>query len=293
MERGYLTPEQQQQFMAQLAQQEQQGASQDAQQGGGPDESALTPEEQQQAMEEGAQMAAADAQAGDASQAEPQTDAGNGEQQEANPEQDTLSQLGFSSLEELANAYRDTLRSTSELKEMLTQLTALQQATDNAESLEDDPDAAIKRVIRTELKPMYEKARNDARNRLVQEKWKASSSRMTDLAEQMGDIKAYFDQHPELALSEDGLDRAYDAVRSAKYRSEADMMADPEFLKRAAANDKIREAVIEAYLQGLARNGDAAPQSITDGGNTPLTGRKTVSGMDQARSKLAAMLGMK
>ena len=96
------------------------------------------------------------------------------------------------------------------------------------------------------------------------------------------------------ALDEEGLQRAYDAVRSGKYRSERDMMADPEFVKRAAADEGIKKRVIEEYLQSVARNGDAAPQGITEGGSVPLTGKKTgAHSMAQAKQKLESMLGVK
>ena len=55
-----------------------------------------------------------------------------------------------------------------------------------------------------------------------------------------------------------------------------------------ASVDTMTEAKIQ---EATARNGEAMPQTITDGGSTPLTGKKNVSGMEQAKQKLLSMLG--
>ena len=293
----YLTPEQKAEFIRSL---ESQGGVPDGSNGGA--ETALSPEAQQQAMAEGAQMAAADAQSGAMPGADAQA-VGEipAQQTDANAQQgdvqaQVLSQLGFGSVEELANAYREAARSQSEMREMLTQITALQQAAGNEEQLDpNNPEDRVKLVVRGEIQPLLEKQKADARNKMVQEKWNASpAAKAADLSELMPEIQAYLSANPRLAVDEEGLQRAYDAVRSGKYRSERDMMADPEFVKRAAADEGVKKRVIEEYLQSVARNGDVAPQGITEGGSVPLTGKKTGShSMAQARQKLESMLGVK
>lgn len=276
----YLTPEQKAEFLKNLESQ-----------GGVPDGGALSPEEQQQAMQEGAQMAAADAQngqlpeAGGPEAAQTETQAG--------VDGAVLSQLGFTSLDELANAYRETLRTKSEMEGLLTELTAMQKAMENEDELGDDQESQIRKVLRSDFKPMYDRMKADARNRVVQEAWKKSAEGKSDLSELMGDIQAYLAEHSDLSMMEDGLDRAYHAVRSGKYRSEGALLSDPEFLKKVMDNPEVKKGVIEKYLQEVSRQGEAAPQTISDGGNTPLTAKKTASGMEQAKAKLAAMLGVK
>lgn len=263
--------------------------------GGGPIEAGvtpegeLTPEAQQQAYEQGAQMAQADAQV----QAEQGADA---PAQQGQPvASQAYAQLGFGSVDELAAAYQQLSQKHEMSMQQLGQLVALQKAVENEDELNPNaPDYAIKRAIREEMAPLYEKMRDDARNKLVQDAWGKSALEMPDLQEFMADIAAYLKEQPELAVREEGLRRAYDTVRSRKYKSEATMMNDPEFIARAAGNEKIKKAVLEAHLGEIARNGDSLPAGIDEGGGTPLTGKKkTPSSMDQAKAGLIAMLGGK
>ena len=283
MANKYLTPEQEAEFIRQLESQ-----------GGVPDEGALTPGEEQQAFQEGAQMAAADAQNGQM----PVVDAPaqpNDQPQTADAGAQLLSSLGFGSLEELVNAYKETLRSGSELREMLTQISALQQSLDNEEQLDpNNPQDQMRIIARNEMKPVLEKQKADARNRLIQEKWNSSeAAKAADLSEHMPDIQSILSANPSWALDGEGLQRAYDAARSKKYRSEKALMDDPEFLKRAASNEQVRKLVLEEHLQNIARTGDAIPQGITGGGSTPLTGKETITSMEEAKRKLQHVLGMK
>lgn len=282
MANKYLTPEQEAEFIKNLESQ-----------GGVPDGGALSPQEQQQAIQEGAQMAAADAQNGNLPEAEAPAEQPDAAAQQENAYAQMLTQLGFGSVDELANAYKETLRSQSEMRELLTQITALQQAMGNEEQLDpNNPDDRVKLIARNEMAPLLERQKADARNRLVQEKWNASdAAKAADLSELMPEIQAYLTSNPKYSIDEDGLQRAYDAVRSKKYKSEESLANDPDFLKRMAGNEQIKKMVIEEHLKEIARNGEAAPQPITDGGSTPLTTKKTVSGMEEAKRKLLSMLG--
>lgn len=280
---GYLTPEQEAEFIKQLESQ-----------GGALDGGALTPEEQQQAVQEGAQMAAEDAANGQMPGADAPAQPTE-QTPEVNADARLLQSLGFGSLGELANAYKETLKTGSEMREMLTQFAALHQAMENNDELDpNNPEDQMRRVVRSEFAPLYEKQKADIRNRLIQEKWgQSAAAKADDLSEHMDEIQAMLKSNPRLAMDEDGLQRAYDAVRSKKYRSEASLMADAEFLKKVAANPEVKRAVLEEHLQGVARTGDAIPQGITGGGNTPLTGRETITSMTDAKNKLAQMLGMR
>lgn len=281
MANKYLTPEQEAAFIKDLESQ-----------GGDPDGGALTPEAEQQAIQEGAQMAAADAQNGTmpGADAPAQTDS---TAQQASADAQALTQLGFGSMDELINAYREATRKESEMRNMLTEISAIQQSLNNEEQIDpNDPDAKTKQLINSAMKPLLDSKRAEARNRLIQEKWNASeAATAADLAELMPDIHEYLKANPRYSVDEDGLQRAYDAVRSKKYKTEDMLTSDPEFLKRMAGNEQIRKMVIEDHLQQIARNGEAVPQTITDGGSTPLTAKKNVSGMEQAKQKLLSMLG--
>ena len=117
---------------------------------------------------------------------------------------------------------------------------------------------------------------------------------MPDIADVMPEISEFIAEHSDLAVSDDGLRRAYDSVRSKKYRTEAQMLADDEFVKRMASNEKIKEAVLQNHLSEIARTGEGVPNSIGAGGDIPLTGQKAApNSMQQAKAGLAKLLGAK
>lgn len=131
------------------------------------------------------------------------------------------------------------------------------------------------------------------RNRRVQAAWSQAAMDMPDLDALLGEIAAYIEKRPELALTEDGLERAYQAVRSAKYRPEQAMLADPDTLSRLAQDDRLRETVIRDYILRLLREGENLPLGIQSGGGTPLTGRKQPPRrMSEAKERLSSLLGV-
>lgn len=257
MERGLINDEQRAQIEAMLQQE-------NAPEGG---EEAISQNQAQEALQEGAQMAQADLQAAAATN----DSSGNSGANSTGG----LQELGFGSVEELVQQYKALMAEAQTQKEMLTQLTALQQAAENAEDLDpNDPNSAIKKVVRDELEPLIKDMKAKARNRVVQDAWSKSAADKPDIQEIMPEIQQFIREHPELSVAEDGLSRAYDAVRSKKYRSEDSLLNDSEFIRKAAGNEKIKNAVIEAYLQEVAKSGENVPESIAEGGGVPLTGRK-------------------
>lgn len=218
--------------------------------------------------------------------------------QEVNPQPQTdpaLAELGVQSVAELVEMYKNTIGQSNQYKQMLSQLLAFQQALDTKQELEpNDPLNTVKKAVREEMAPIYEKLQTEAKNKLVQEAWGKDAVNMPDLTDMMPEVTAFIQEHPELAVADDGLRRAYDGVRSKNYRSEKQLFADKDFVSRAASNEKVKEAVIQEYLATAARNGDNVPASISGGGSTPLTGKKQApSSMQQAKDGLAKMLGMK
>ena len=213
----------------------------------------------------------------------------------ADPNAALLEELGVSSIEELVERYKERDGKATEYQGMLSQLIAYQQAMNNQDELDTtDPLNAVKKAVREEMAPLYEKAQADARNKIVQEAWGEAAKNMPDITDLMPEITEFIAENPDLAVSNDGLRRAYDSVRSKKYRTEDQMLADDAFIKRMASNEKIKEAVLKEHLSEIARNGENIPASIGSGGGTPLTGQKKApSSMDQAKNGLARMLGMK
>lgn len=241
----------------------------------------LTGEQARQAAWEGARMAQADMEQAGMEQA-------NGRQ--------TLREYGFESIQEMAAAYERTQATVMELKEMLNQLLAMEKAERTAAELDArHPEYAVRRQIELELRPMREQMNRATRNRMIQKEWQDSAAQMHDLQRLLPEIAEYIMRNPKYADEADGLLRAYDAVRSGKYRDEETMLLDPEFISRMAQDERVRSAVLEAHLQEIRRGG-GIPQSIgagTETGKTPLTGRKPITGMDQAKKRLEAMLGVK
>ena len=250
---------------------------------------------QQAAPEEALPQDAEPAPAEDIGGAVPVDSGAAPEEPAVDPVAKMLSDLGVSSIEELAERYKERESKATEYKDMLAQLLAYQQALDNEEELDSsDPLDSVKKAVREEIRPIYDKLQADARNKVVQEAWSKDAKGMPDIAEVMPEITEFIAEHPDLAVSDDGLRRAYDSVRSKKYRTEAQMLADDEFVKRMASNEKIKEAVLQNHLGELARSGEGVPNSIGAGGNVPLTGQKQApSSMDQAKKGLAKMLGIK
>ena len=277
MERKYLNDDQQRQLEAMLMNQE------------------AAPEGQ---PSPGAQPPVEDM-AGGAAPAEPAAPVDSGAAPASAPEDpmaSVLAELGVSSVEELVERYKERDAKATEFKDMLAQLLAYQQSLDNTEELDNtsDPMNSVKRAVREEMKPLYDKLQAETRNKLVQEAWSRDAELLPDIADVMPEITEFIAAHPDLAVENDGLRRAYEGVRSKKYTTEAQMLADDDFVKRMASNEKIKNAVLEAHLGELARNGEGVPASIGKGGETPLTGQKQApSSMQQAKSGLAKMLGLK
>ena len=202
---------------------------------------------------------------------------------------------GVANAEELAGLLDEATNQSNGYKEMLSQMLAFQQALDNQSEIQpDDPLNTVKKAVREEMAPVYEKMQRDAQNKLVQEAWGKDAKNMPDITDLMPEITEYIKNHPDLAIANDGLSRAYHSVRSGKYKPESEMLKDKDFIERMASNDKIKDAVIKEYLASAARNGEGVPASIAGGGNVPLTGAKQPpSSMDQAKKGLMQMLGRK
>lgn len=236
----------------------------------------MTEDQAQEAMAEGMRMAQADM------------------QQEAQNE--LLREYGFGSMEELLAGYECTQAAMRELREMLNQLLVLEKADRAAAELDPrHPEYAVRRQIDMELRPMREQMRKAARGRMIQQDWIDSAAGMYDLERLMPEIAEYIMRNPRYAGESDGLMRAYDAVRSGKYRGEEELLMDPAFIERMAGNEQVKQAVLKAHLEEIRRGG-GIPQSVGAGqeaGKTPLTGRKPITGMEMAKKRLEAMLGVK
>ncbi len=256
----YLNEEQKAQFMRELMQQ-QEGAQ-------------LSEEQAQRALGEGMEMAKADMQ--------------------ENEDAARLKEYGFGSVGEMLEQYERMQGTVAELKRMLSRLLSLEKAERTAAELDVmHPEYAVRRSISMELEPMREEARAAARNRMIQHQWQDSARGMHDIEKLLPQIAEYIMRNPKYASEEDGLRRAYDAVRSEKYRDEEELLGDPAFIERVLKNDQVREAVIRAHMEEIRRSG-GVPQSVgagARGGKTPLTERKPITAMEQAKKRLEAMLG--
>jgi hypothetical protein len=272
----YLTPDQENQFVSQLNAQ-------------------LSPEQEEQALNDGAAMAAADmANAGVTPPAEaPIAPVDAGAVGGLSPE--IMEEFGVKSVEELVEALRDISGKSNEYKAILSDLLAFTKAKENQQELDpSDPLNTVKAAIREEMAPVLDELNRKAKNKIVQDAWGEAAKEMPDLMDLQGDIAEYIKKYPELAVDENGLRRAYDGVRSQKYRSDKELFDDDEFVKKAAANEKIKSAVLSAHLNEIARNGEPVPPSIGEGGGTPLSGAKPApNNMEKAKRGLLSMLGGK
>ncbi len=117
----------------------------------------------------------------------------------------------------------------------------------------------------------------------------ARAGSLRDLEALLPEIAEYILAHPEYSIEEDGLERAYNAVRAAKYRSDEELLGDPESVKRLASDPRVKNAVLVAHLAETYRAGRDLPAFIS-GGGVPAAADVPADGMRQARAKLEALL---
>ena len=216
---------------------------------------ALTEQEKQEAFAQGVGMAQADA-AGAA---------------DANPEdKEALKRSGFDSVQALLDAYEESQKSLREAEDALGQLNALARALENGEQLAPES--------------------GEAHSRRVQDAWKRRAGLMRDLEGLLPEIAEYIMAHPAFSLEEDGLERAYDAVRAGKYQSEEELLSDPENVKRLSADPRVKSAVLTAHLAEVYKAGKDLPAFIAAGGGIPAESDKPQDGMAAAKAKLEALL---
>ena len=213
-------------------------------------EDALTDGEKQQAFAQGVNMAQADT--------------------AADPDAEALRRSGFDSVQALLEAYEQSQASLREAEDSVRQLTVLIKALENGEQLEPDTP--------------------EERGRRVQETWKRRAGVMRDLEKLLPEMAEYILAHPAFALEEDGLDRAYDAVRAGKYRSEEELLSDPDAVKRLSADPRVKSAVLTAHLAQVYHTGRDLPAFIAAGGGIPAPADKPEDGLAAARTKLEALL---
>ena len=108
----------------------------------------------------------------------------------------------------------------------------------------------------------------------------------------MDDIRRVIGESPELSDSEDGLSVAYTMARAGRYRPEKEMLEDDGFIARAAEHPKIRDKVIEKYLNEVARGGQDAPASVGGGGMATPAAKKKPRSMEEAKKGFLKMLGV-
>ena len=241
----YLTPDQRQRFIDQLAEEN--------------DVPQLDEDERKAALQQGADMARADLNESSApAEATP----------EADPIAERLAALGFENIEGMMDAYERLSRRYADLMEDVRRVESTTRARQNERSLENDP---------------------DGRSRVIQAVWAARAGELQDIAQFLPEMTAYIMGHPEYAMETDGLERAYDAVRSHRYRSEENLLDDPEAVKRLSADPRVREAVLSAHLAEIYKSAAGLPTFIDDGGSIPAA-EPDKGGMEKAKAKLVAML---
>jgi hypothetical protein len=245
----------------------------------------LTEEEAQQALYEGARMA----------QRELGVSQQPGGDMLALDEEDRafLKKYGFESMADVRRSFR-TLQDVVEMQRgLLSDLREIERADATAAALDArHPGYAAGRVFEMEMRPVRDKALKAARNRMIQQEWMLSAAGLRDLERLLPEIAEYIMAEPRLAEDSEGLVRAYEAVRSRKYRDTDELLADPEFIRKMAENEAIREAVLRAHMEEIQKGG-GVPQMIgagSEAGKTPVTGRKPITGMEMAKKRLEAML---
>lgn len=245
----------------------------------------LTEEEAQQALYEGARMAREELggmqlAAGDVLTLDEEDKA-------------FLKKYGFMSLADVRRCFKSLQDVVEMQRELLNDLREIERADATAAALDArHPGYAAGGVFEMEMRPVRDKAMKAARNRMIQQDWMLSAAGMRDLQRLLPEIAEYIMAEPRLSEDPDGLMRAYEAVRSRKYRDTDELLADPEFVRMMAENEQIREAVLRAHMEEIQKGG-GVPQMIgagSEGGKSPVTGRKPITGMEMAKKRLEYML---
>ncbi len=204
-----------------------------------------------------------------------------------------MDQYGFDSLEGVRIIFDQLQEMIRMQRGMLNELREIERADATAAALDArHPDYAAGRLFEMELKPVRDRAMTAARNRMIQQDWMMSAAGMRDLERLLPEIAEYIMEHPRYAEDSEGLIRAYEAVRSRKYRGTDELLADPEFVRMMAESEPVKEAVLRAHMEEI-RKGGKVPQVIgadSEAGKTPLTGRKPITGMEMAKKRLEYML---
>ena len=222
-------------------------------------EDALTEQEKQDAFQQGVDMAQAD-----------MANETGADSAESPADQEALRRCGFDYVVALLAAYEESEKSLREAEDAMSQLAALARAMENGDKLAPES--------------------GETRSRRVQDEWKRRAGLMKDLEALLPEMAEYIMAHPAFSLEEDGLERAYDAVRSGKYQSEAELLADPETVKRLSADPRVKSAVLTAHLSEVYKAGKDLPAFIAAGGGIPAEADKPQDGMAQAKAKLEALL---
>ena len=221
----------------------------------------LDEDERKAALQQGADMARADMQGADPTNETEMPTA-------TDALSERLATLGFENIEGMMDAYERLSRRYADLMEDVRRVESTARARQNERSLENDP---------------------DGRSRVIQAVWAARAGELQDIAQFLPEMTAYIMGHPEYAMETDGLERAYDAVRSHRYRSEENLLDDPEVVKRISADPRVREAVLSAHLAEIYKSAAGLPTFIDDGGSIPAA-EPDKGGMEKAKAKLVAML---
>lgn len=245
----------------------------------------LTEEQAQAAFQEGARMAQ-----------EEMGGAGRGEPEMlmlSDEDRAFMKKYGFDSLENIRAIFRSMQDVIGMQRELINELREIERADATAAALDArHPDYAAGRLFEMELRPVRDRAMTAARNRMIQQDWMMSAAGMRDLERLLPEIAEYIMEHPRYAEDSEGLTRAYEAVRSRKYRDTDELLTDPEFIRAMAESEPVKEAVLRAHMEEIRRGGKV-PQAVgagSEAGKTPLTGRKPITGMEMAKKRLEYML---
>ena len=204
-----------------------------------------------------------------------------------------MEKYGFMDMADVRRYFTAMQSVLAKQRELIHDLREIERADATAAALDArHPDYAADRLFELEFRPVRDKARTAARNRMIQQDWMASAAGMRDLERLLPEIAEYIMEHPKFSGDPEGLVRAYEAVRSRKYRDTDELLEDPEFIRGMAENEQIREAVLRAHMEAIQKGG-RIPQAVGAGGGdgmTPVTGRKPITGMEMAKKRLETML---
>lgn len=239
------------------------------------------------------------------------------EQVAETPSQTDLLLGKFKTVDDLASAYKNLETFNTQTRQELAQLRQMaqmnnqvpaqpQQAQPTVEDIAqlnekfleqfyDNPLEAIKEVAKVMVEPIQQRIQAEEIQKQWTEKARNFSQEHPDLFDHSQEIAQFFAENPELQMKPNALDIAYNAVKGAKAQPVDPMayLSDPNFIAKAAQNEQVRNAVLQAHMQSIKNNPAPSLISAQQGGQQIATPENSPKTLKEGTSQFLKAFGIR